>query len=92
MRCVKAHYISFEGHFAEYYARMTCKLFCVASVFLVVTGSGKLGLCRLICRARTFLLLAVLLRQHLRMVDFYLGNSWLISRSAKQPLGQPTGI
>lgn len=46
-------------------------------------------LCLLVCRARIFLTLTELLTQNSIMADFYLGNSLLISRSAKQPLGQP---
>lgn len=47
------------------------------------------GLCLCVCRARTFLLCAEVLTQNSRKARFYLGNNSLISRSAKQPGGQP---
>lgn len=47
------------------------------------------GLCLCVCRARTFLLCAEVLTQNSRKACFYLGNNSLISRSAKQPGGQP---
>lgn len=45
--------------------------------------------CLWVCRVGTFLLCAQLLTQNSRKARFYLGNNSLISRSAKQPGGQP---
>lgn len=87
---MSAQHFSFRGSLDEYYFRVTWYTNSLSVFNVLVTEIGKLCFCLLICRARTFLSFTELLTQNPTMAEFYLGNSWLISRSAEHCLGHIT--
>lgn len=87
---MSAQHISLRGSLGEYYfwSDVTYKMLCLSLVFWS-HRLGNLHFCLLICRARAFLPFTKLLTQNPTMAEFYLGSSWMISRSAECCLGHP---